>query len=303
MKIQTSLISHVVSAVVGLALSAVLLNAGQPSATQTAKPHPTPHPRPTPTATPSATPTASPSTTPIVTPTPIPTPPDNTFLAGLYAYYELDEASGAAMDSYGTRTLANFGNPVGTAAGKIITSRNFPGGNAYFCSLNTTDFSPGSDHFFFSFWAKAGNLTQGQSDTGFLSKTGTANNRQWIVFYSNTTKQVKFNASIDDLNTFQVVATTVFADTTTWHFIAGGWDGTNIKISVNGGPYVSTPFAGPVAPTGNIPFTIGLEIGSGGGWLGQIDEVAIWIGRNDLSISEVQQLYNNGAGLPFSSFH
>jgi len=49
--------------------------------------------------------------------------------------------------------------------------------------------------------------------------------------------------------------------------------------------------------------TIGLEIGSGGGWLGQIDEVAIWIGRNDLSISEVQQLYNNGAGLPFSSFH
>ena len=303
MKIQTSLISHVVSAVVGLALSAVLLNAGQPSATQAAKPHPTPHPRPTPTGTPSATPTASPSTTPIVTPTPIPTPPDNTFLAGLYAYYELDEASGAAMDSYGTRTLANFGNPVGTAAGKINTSRNFPGGNAYFCSLNTTDFSPGSDHFFFSFWAKAGNLTQGQSDTGFLSKTGTANNRQWIVFYSNTTKQVKFNASIDDLNTFQVVATTAFADTTTWYFIAGGWDGTNIKISVNGGPYVSTPFAGPVAPTGNIPFTIGLEIGSGGGWLGQIDEVAIWIGRNDLSISEVQQLYNNGAGLPFSSFH
>ena len=236
MEIQTSLISHVVSAVVGLALSAVLLNAGQLSGTQTAKPHPTPHPRPTPTGTPSATPTASPSTTPIVTPTPIPTPPDNTFLTGLYAYYELDEASGAAMDLYGTRTLGNFGNPVGTAAGKINTSRNFPGGNAYFCSLNTTDFSPGSDHFFFSFWAKAGNLTQGQSDTGFLSKTGTANNRQWIVFYSNTTKQVKFNASIDDLNTFQVVATTAFADTTTWYFIAGGWDGTNIKISVNGGP-------------------------------------------------------------------
>jgi hypothetical protein len=37
-------------------------------------------------------------------------------------------------------------------------------------------------------------------------------------------------------------------------------------------------------------------------WNGQIDEVAIWIGRNDLTISEVQQLYNNGAGLPFSSF-
>jgi Concanavalin A-like lectin/glucanases superfamily len=303
MKIQTSLISHVVSAVVGLALSAVLLNAGQLSATQTAKPHPTPHPRPTPTGTPSATPTASPSTTPIVTPTPIPTPPDNTFLTGLYAYYELDEASGAAMDSYGTRTLANFGNPVGTAAGKINTSRNFPGGNAYFCSLNTTDFSPGSNHFFFSLWAKAGNLTQGQSDTGLLSKTGTANNKQWILFYKNRTRKPTLAVSLNDANGFSVVATTAFADTTTWYFIAGGWDGTNIKISVNGGPYATTAFAGPVAPTGNIPFTIGLEIGSGGGWLGQIDEVAIWIGRNDLSISEVQQLYNNGAGLPFSSFH
>ena len=138
---------------------------------------------------PSATPTASPSTTPIVTPTLTPTPPDNTFLTGLYAYYELDEASGAAMDSYGTRTLANFGNPVGTAAGKINTSRNFPGGNAYFCSLNTTDFSPGSNHFFFSLWAKAGNLTQGQSDTGLLSKTGTANNKQWILFYKNTNSE------------------------------------------------------------------------------------------------------------------
>lgn len=229
--------------------------------------------------------------------------PTNSLLSGLYAYFKLDEASGTAVDALGTRNLPNYGNPVGTAAGKINTSRNFPGGNAYFYSLSATDFSPGSNHFFFSLWAKAGNLTQGQSDTGLLSKTGTANNKQWILFYKNRTRKPTLAVSLNDANGFSVVATTAFADTTTWYFIAGGWDGTNIKISVNGGPYATTAFAGPVAPTGNIPFTIGLEIGSGGGWLGQIDEVAIWIGRNDLSISEVQQLYNNGAGLPFSSFH
>ena len=226
----------------------------------------------------------------------------NTFLTGLYAYFKLDEASGAAIDSRGTRNLANYGNPVGTAAGKINTSRNFPGGNAYFYSPNATDFSPGSNHFFFSFWAKASNLTQGQSDTGFLSKTGTADNRQWIVFFDNGSKKPKLNVSLDDMHTSTAIGATAFGDTTTWYFIAGGWDGTNIKISVNGGAYVTTPFAGPVNPSGNIHFTIGLEIGSGGGWLGGIDEVAVWIGRNDLTISDVQQLYNNGAGLAFSSF-
>jgi hypothetical protein len=230
-----------------------------------------------------------------------PTPPNN-FLTGLYAYYKLDEASGAAMDSNGTRNLANFGNPIGIAAGKINTSRNFPGGNAYFSALNTTNFSPGSNHFFFSLWAKAGNLTQAQSDTGLLSKSGTASNRQWILYYKNTTRKATLNVSLDDAHTFIVAAATAFADTSTWYHIAGGWDGTNVKISVNGGPYVTTPFAGPVNPSGNIPFTIGLESGSGGGWLGQIDEVAVWIGRSDLTISEVQQLYNNGAGLPFSAF-
>ena len=199
----------------------------------------------------------------------------NTFLTGLYAYFKLDEASGAAIDSLGTRNLANYGNPVGTAAGKINTSRNFPGGNAYFCSSNATDFSPGSNHFFFSFWAKIGNLTQGQSDTGFLSKTGTSGDRQWIVFFDNISKKPKLYVSPDDVNWVTVTAATAFSDTTTWYFIVGGWNGTNIKISVNGGPYVTTPFAGPVSPTGNFPFTIGLEIGSGGGWLGQIDEVAI----------------------------
>jgi hypothetical protein len=228
--------------------------------------------------------------------------PTNSFLTGLYAYFKLDEASGTAVDALGTRNLPNYGNPVGTAAGKINTSRNFPGGNAYFYSLSATDFSPGSNHFFFSFWAKAGNLTQGQSDTGFLSKTGTLNNRQWIVFFDNVSKKPKLNVSLDDTHTSTAIGATAFANTTTWYFIAGGWDGTNIKISVNGGAYVTTPFAGPVNPNGNVHFTIGLEIGSGGGWLGQIDEVAIWIGRNDLTISDVQQLYNDGAGLPYSAF-
>jgi hypothetical protein len=86
-----------------------------------------------------------------------------------------------------------------------------------------------------------------------------------------------------------------------WYFVAAGWDGTNIKISVNGGPYATASFTGPVFISTAAKFCLGSENGSQP-WNGDIDEVAVWIGRNDLTISEVQQLYNNGNGFPFSSF-
>ena len=104
----------------------------------------------------------------------------NTFLTGLYAYFKLDEASGAAIDARGTRNLAKFGNPVGTAAGEIKLLAISLEGMA-FCSANTTDFSPGSIISSFRFGLRW-NLTQGQSDTGLSSKTRTANNKQWILF-------------------------------------------------------------------------------------------------------------------------
>src|SRR5438552_5986264 len=53
----------------------------------------------------------------------------NTFLTGLYAYYKLDEASNSnAYDSVNGRTLVQYHGIVGSAAGVINTSRNFPGG-------------------------------------------------------------------------------------------------------------------------------------------------------------------------------
>src|SRR5207245_11010895 len=88
---------------------------------------------------------------------------------------------------------------------------------------------------------------------------------------------------------------------TNWHFVDAGWDGSNIKISVDGGAFVTSPYSGPVFGDGTGAFQIGSEAASNT-WNGLIDEVGIWIGRA-LSQTEVGQLYNNGAGLPFSSFH
>src|SRR5437660_9378493 len=88
---------------------------------------------------------------------------------------------------------------------------------------------------------------------------------------------------------------------TNWHFVVGGWNGTVLKISVDGGAFATTAFAGPIFGDGTGVFQVGAEAASNT-WNGLIDEVAIWIGKNDMTDTEVGLLYNEGAGLPFESF-
>jgi hypothetical protein len=224
----------------------------------------------------------------------------NTFLAGLYSYYKLDEASNSsAFDAANGRTLGQSNGTVGSAAGVINTSRYFPG-TASFFRESFTDFAPAANHFFTTFWAKAGTLSQAQ-DASFLGRYSLPS-AEWLVWFDNSTHKVKFSVSATGNTATTINSTTAIANTTSWYFVAAGWDGTNTKISVNGEAYVTASFTGPVFSSSRSKFGLGSESGSNR-WTGQIDEVAIWIGRNDLTISEVQQLYNNGAGLPFSSFH
>jgi Concanavalin A-like lectin/glucanases superfamily len=226
-------------------------------------------------------------------------PSNNTFLTGLYSYYKLDEPSNTvAIDALNGRNLKQGNAIVGSTAGVINTARDFPG-NAYFFRESFTDFAPGANHFFATFWTKAATFNQAQ-DASFLGRFG-APNWEWLVWFNDPTHKIFFGVSANGTNAVTVASTTAIANTTSWYFVAVGWDGTNIKISINGQPYATTSFAGPVF-NGSNKFCIGAESGSNR-WTGQIDEVAVWIGRNDLTISEVQQLYNNGAGLPFSSFH
>ena len=188
---------------------------------------------------------------------------------------------------------------VGTAAGVINTSRYFPG-NPCFFRQNNTDFSPGANHFFATFWVKSASMTQ-RHDASFVGKFYVPSDMEWLVYLDDTTHQIHFSVNATNNVTTTVTSTTAINDIVNWYFVAVGWDGTNIKISVNGGPYVTASFAGPVfSGTGN-PFFMGSESGSQQ-WNGYIDEAAIWIGRADLTISDVQQLYNNGAGLPLSAF-
>src|SRR5256885_9611616 len=49
---------------------------------------------------------------------------------------------------------------------------------------------------------------------------------------------------------------------TNWHFVVGGWNGTVLKISVDGGAFATTAFAGPIFGDGTGVFQVGAEAAS-----------------------------------------
>ena len=279
---------------------------GTPTPTPTATPTATPPPpTPTPTATATATPTPTPTATATATPTATLTPtatatPGNGLLSNLYAYYKMDEASGSALDATaGGRNLANSGNPITSSAGIINTARAFPGsGGASLFASRSSDFSPGSNSFSFSFWVNFSPTAVGYYE-GLLAKglVGPID-VEWMV-YRHGDNTLRFSVSSNG----STLTTVIWASTLsngTWYFVAGEWDRTNIKLSVNGATFRTTSFSGTIHSNAQ-PFDMGLISGSGNPLDGSIDEVGIWMGRA-LTQTEVGQLYNGGAGLPFSSF-
>jgi cell division septation protein DedD len=275
-----------------------------PTPTPTATPASTPTatPTPTPTATPTATATPRPTPTPTPTPTatPTPTPGNNTFLTSLYAYYKLDETSGGATDASGNgKSLSNFGDFIGTSTGIINSARDFDGvsGTTLIRNANTTDFFCGSNPFSFSFWVKFDTFPL-FNDVGLCNRYEPYGRREYIVFLSQATRKITFDIDAGDGVHATAVAWGTPVSTGVWYHVTGGWDGAQIKVSVNAGPFVTAAYSTRMT-NGGDNFKLGYEAQS---LDGKMDEFGFWIGRC-LTQTEVGQLYNNGAGLPFSSFH
>ncbi len=215
----------------------------------------------------------------------------------IYAYYKLDEASGGALDATGNgRTLSNFGNAIGTASGIISTARDFGGvsGSTLIRNQNTTDFFCGANPFSFSFWVRFRTFPA-FNDVGLCNRYEPFGQREYIVFLRQSDKRIVFN--IESGASSAAVQWNTVASLNTWYHVAGGWDGTTIKLSINAGTFVTAAYSTPMV-NGGDNFKLGYEAAS---LDGQMDEFGFWIGRC-LTATEVTQLYNNGAGLDFSQF-
>lgn len=208
----------------------------------------------------------------------------------LQADYELDEASGDAIDSHNSNDLTD-NNTVGATTGLISGARTFNGSNEYFSG---SLLSGSKTNLSLEAWV----YRASSGDVITVGWGGTNNNRFNILWFSDN--RLYFQVENGAINYRYITSTD-----TGWHHIVLTYDGSQgtasnrVKAyydgslqSLTGG--TSTPSSYTI--TGN--FEIGRESANSRYTLGYHDVTRVW--DRTLSGTEVTELYNSGAGLDYA---
>jgi hypothetical protein len=232
-----------------------------------------------------------------------------TLKTSLISYWKMDEAANAdAVDSYGTNNLPRQGT-VGASAGLINNCRGsfYAGGaGSGFKLTNNSTLQMGAGvSFTVTCWTY---LTGVGLSEGIYGKWG-AGGVNTEYFY--LTASIGGGNSVRQWNVQNLSNVTVTAQGVNnltisgWLFHAFGYDdSTHTAWLIDGtsGGSIRTPRV-TQSCTGCLVDTNALWIGNtqwGAILEGYVDEIAFW--KRALSDSELNQVFNAGAGLPFSSF-
>lgn len=229
-------------------------------------------------------------------------------VSGLKAYWKLDESSGTREDYIGSNDFAEVG-PVGSTVGILDDAAGAFSETNYLEAPHSADLAPTGD-FSISFWIRPTTvegikfvLTKG------LTSGAASLDRSYNVWLSGGT--VIFNCNATDGTTVassQVSAINNSVTSSSWNLVVLVADFTNelLKVSVNNSTFETAALWDSdlsLSDTG-LPLKLGIDEYLDDSFrfpfIGHIDELGIWDGA--ISQSEVEMLYNSGAGLgpPFS---
>lgn len=226
----------------------------------------------------------------------------------LITYWKFDEASGNAADSVASNTLTN-NNTTAYAAGKInngadleqSSSQSFSiadngtlsvTGNLSFSLWFQPESQPAVDglHVLVSKWKASGN--QKSYSFFYRDNSGTKKLGMKISGDGSTEEISDVNQTLNNASFYHLVA--VYTAAT--HKLELYVNGTNVLTDTGG-------FAATSLFDSNASFFVGYDDGAGGLAStyvdGLIDELGVW--SKALTSAEVTELYNAGAGLPYSS--
>jgi hypothetical protein len=212
-------------------------------------------------------------------------------ITGLISYWKLDESSGNAADSIGSATLTNTN--VTYAAGKINNGAVFNGTSS---KLVKTAYAIGlGDTYTYAGWFNPDVLDiSNRTLFNIRPASGSVNNISMEGMANGYIRAILQNSSGTTIKDYRTTSLPLSAGV--WYHIACTWDGTNLKIYVNGAEPTSTKFvdlAGSLTST-NRGIFVGNEAGTGNYWDGMHDELGLW--GVALTSTKVSELYNSGAG-------
>jgi len=198
-------------------------------------------------------------------------------LTDLFAYYTLDEASGTAVDSLGSRNLSAFNSPVSTT-GKIGNARAFDAASSQRLSSVATDFSISGD-FGISLWWSTTIIGDGSP----ILNIGDDYNQCDIGHAASG----RVTAYLGGLSNSAISSTTLTAGTLR-HLVATRI-GSSWRVYVNG-------VAGTAATNSTTPASGKLTLGAASFQFGDcvIDELGFW--SRGLTADDVSLLFNGGSG-------
>jgi hypothetical protein len=210
------------------------------------------------------------------------------------AFWKMDEASGNLVDSSGNgKTATKNGTPTYGIAGPISDGLNAIsfGGSDYFDAGNNFGYS-GTASFSFVAWVY---ITSVDPSTyrRLASKEDSSGGRQgWLVAVvpsSDLTHGggITFERWLNGAN--QSVQTSGALTLNSWNLIVATYDGTTMRLSLNGGAFTSSPSAISMATNTN-GFTLGTDsITHTNGLIGRIARASV-VSRA-ISAGEVTALY------------
>jgi len=166
--------------------------------------------------------------------------------------------------------------------------------------------------FSVEFWAKPGQTNALQCPAASVEFIGTTQRNGWLFYQGDTTLTggngwIFRHYNNSGLTALSGAAATLPLSTDQWYHVVGVYDGTNIKLYVNGTQAASSVFTSTPRPISNsaIPLTFGARAdGASGYWTykGSIDEAAVY--PVALTPTQIQAHYEAGTSAsPATPYH
>lgn len=216
---------------------------------------------------------------------------------GLVAYYAFDESGGTvSYDDSANNHNGRFVGTPGRVAGKLNGALEFTGATNY---VDAGTYSVSGSAMTVSAWVQGSPLS-GEARIAAKSSGQAESDHDWMFGMGSgagATETLRVRLKTDGTTTTHMTNTLALTNNT-WYHVAFTYDGSNIRVYLNGNEVGSFAKTGTLDQS-SLPVRIGSgDDGSGGPaavWDGMIDEVKVY--SRSLSQAELVAEYNaNNAG-------